>query len=173
MTGWLAWIGLGSNLGDREAHLRLAVDRLAENKDISIEDCSPVYECEAMLAKPNSPDQPAFLNAVIRIRTYLSPLSLLDVLHSVELMSGRTRDSTRWAARQLDLDILLYEDLSVTTDRLIVPHPGIPSRRFVLQPLYDLDPSLRIPEPVSLAVDEALSECRDEAVLVRTDVALC
>lgn len=104
---------------------------------------SAIYRTAAMTV-PGSAEQPDYYNAVIKLQTALSPHDLLVALHAIEAAQGRQRIE-RWAARTLDLDILLYDDLQLTDTRLRIPHPGIAQRTFVLYPLQDISPELEIP----------------------------
>jgi 2-amino-4-hydroxy-6-hydroxymethyldihydropteridine diphosphokinase len=137
-TGYL---GLGSNVGDRESHLRAAIALLAE-RGVEVEAVSSTYETEPV---GEVLDQPDFLNAAIRIRTELEPEALLDLCKEIEAERGRTLDGPRHAPRPLDVDLLLLGDLELKTDRLTLPHPQVTSRRFVLAPLLELDPQLSLP----------------------------
>lgn len=132
------YIGLGANQGDRLANLRSAVDLLRARA--RIEGVSSLYETPPF----GVTDQPAFYNAVCRIRTELGPHELLRLLKDIEHRIGR-RPGPRWGPRPIDLDILLYGDETVNDTDLTVPHPGIPERAFVLVPLADLAPDLRHP----------------------------
>jgi len=136
-----AYIGLGSNQGDRLALLQDAEARLAAQPQIRITGRSPVYESEPV----GYTAQPWFLNRVLQIETTLPPHRLLTALQAVEAALGRVR-TVRWGPRTIDLDLLLYGEATIATPRLVVPHPELPSRRFVLQPLVDLDPNLRLPD---------------------------
>lgn len=140
-TAEVAYIGLGSNLQDRLAHLRTACQELVTVFGIERLTCSTFYQTEPM----GPSDQPDYLNAVCRIETHLAPLALLDELQTIEAAHGRVRIGARWTARPLDLDLLLYGDQVIDNDRLQVPHPGIALRSFVLKPLLDLDPDLCVP----------------------------
>jgi len=102
---------------------------------------SPLYESEPM----GPSDQPDYVNAVCAFDTDLEPEALLAALQRIEAANGRVRPAPRWSARTLDLDILLCEDRVVATADLVVPHPGIAERAFVLRPLVDLDPALAVP----------------------------
>jgi len=143
-----AYVGLGSNLGDRHATLDAAVRALGElASPASTLRCSRRYDSEA-LQVPERPDerQPDYLNAAVVLDTLLDPHALLDALQAIERAAGRTRiDERRWGARTLDLDLLLYGERCLDDARLRVPHPGIPRRAFVLQPLHDLDARLTVP----------------------------
>jgi 2-amino-4-hydroxy-6-hydroxymethyldihydropteridine diphosphokinase len=134
-----AYVGVGSNLGDRWATLALAAQRLRAVPGVALVRASRVYE-----TAPVGPPQPRYLNAVLELETTLPPHDLLARLQETELAGGRTR-GTRWGARTLDLDLLLYGDLVVRTPELVVPHPGVVSRRFVLEPLDELCPDLVVP----------------------------
>ena len=129
------FLALGSNLGDRMAHLEGAVEALSHLG--TIEAGSPVYET----APVGGPDQGPYLNAVVNLATDLSPTRLLEELLEIESGFGRVRDE-RWGPRTLDLDILTYGDDMIDEPGLTVPHPGIRSRRFVLMPLADVAPRL-------------------------------
>ena len=141
------YLGLGSNVGDREAHLRAAIELLRE-RGVEVEAVSSTYETEPV---GEVLDQPDFLNAAIRIRTDLEPEELLDVCKEVEVARGRALDAPRHSPRPLDVDLLLLGDLELSTDRLTLPHPEVTSRRFVLVPLLELDPDLTLPDGTSLA----------------------
>jgi 2-amino-4-hydroxy-6-hydroxymethyldihydropteridine diphosphokinase len=143
-TGYL---GLGSNVGDRAAHLRAAIELLGE-RGVEVEAVSSAYETEPV---GELLDQADFLNAAIRIRTELDPEELLDVCKQVEAERGRAPDAPRHGPRPLDVDLLLLGDLELSTDRLTLPHPEVSSRRFVLAPLLELAPQLTLPDGTSLA----------------------
>ena len=134
----VAYIALGSNLGNRLGNLQAAV--LALQPSVGILDCSPVYETPPW----GYLDQPAFLNQVVKAQTQLSPRELLDLLKQVETEMGRQKTMQN-GPRLIDLDILLYEDLVLDTPQLTIPHPRMAGRGFVLVPLADLAPDLRHP----------------------------
>lgn len=129
----LAYLGLGSNLGDRRSYLRDAIDSLGP----VVQQVSPVYETEPV----GGPDQGRFLNVVVEIRTDLAPRELLAVCHRLEAAAERVRQE-RWGPRTLDVDILLIEGVTVDEPDLQVPHPRWRDRRFVLRPLADVAPDL-------------------------------
>lgn len=133
----IAYIGLGSNLGDRLTRMRTALNYLEEHRGIFVEQVSPVYENPAV-GMEAAPD---FLNAAARLQTLLTPEELLIECLAVETRLGRIR-ADQWVPRTIDLDILFYEDVALDTPRLQLPHPRIASRDFVARPLFDLDPSL-------------------------------
>jgi 2-amino-4-hydroxy-6-hydroxymethyldihydropteridine diphosphokinase len=147
-TGYL---GLGSNVGDRAGHLRAAVAMLRE-RGVEVEAVSSTYETEPV---GEVLDQPDFLNAAVQIRTDLEPEALLDVCKEIEAERGRSLDAPRHGPRPLDVDLLLLDDLELSTERLTLPHPEVGSRRFVLAPLLELDPELTLPGGGRLA--DALS----------------
>ncbi|HEX5227976.1 MAG TPA: 2-amino-4-hydroxy-6-hydroxymethyldihydropteridine diphosphokinase [Bryobacteraceae bacterium] len=134
-----AYLGLGSNLGDREANLREAVQRL-EAGDVRLTRRSSLYEA----APRDVLDQPAFLNAVIEIETELFPMQLLARAQTVERDMGRQRVTPK-GPRNIDVDILFYGRVVIATPELEVPHPRIAERRFVLEPLAEIAPELRHP----------------------------
>ena len=147
------YLGLGSNLGDRRANLVRALDSLARDLTRVLR-ISPVVESPAMLSDgaPTDWNRP-FLNIVAQCETDERPGDLLDRLKAIERELGRT-DRGRWAPREIDLDILLYGDETIATERLRVPHPGITERAFVLTPLASLEPLLTIPKRGSKTVLE-------------------
>jgi len=147
-TGYL---GLGSNVGDREGHLRAAIAAL-EAAGVAVEAVSSGYETEPV---GEVLDQPDFLNAAIRIRTDLTPEALLDLCKEIEAARGRALDGPRHGPRPLDVDVLLLGDLELSSDRLTLPHPQVANRRFVLAPLLELEPQLALPDGMRLA--EALA----------------
>jgi 2-amino-4-hydroxy-6-hydroxymethyldihydropteridine diphosphokinase len=138
VTARRAYLGLGSNLGDRAAHLQFALDGLAARAG-DVVAVSPVYETEPV----GGPPQPDYLNAVVALDTELDARGLLDVAQALEREAGRDLDSgPRWSPRTLDIDILLIGDVRVSEPDLIVPHPRIHQRAFVLAPLADVAPEL-------------------------------
>jgi 2-amino-4-hydroxy-6-hydroxymethyldihydropteridine diphosphokinase len=143
----IGYLGLGSNVGDRHAHLRAALDLLAEH-GVDVEAVSSAYETEPV---GEILDQPDFLNAAARIRTELEPEALLDVCKAIEVEQGRMLAGPRHGPRPLDVDLLLLGDLEVESARLRVPHPQVTARRFVLVPLLELDPDLALPDGTLLA----------------------
>jgi len=134
-----AYVGLGSNLGDRSAHLLLGLSALSRLPDTHLLRLSPVYETE-----PVGPPQPPYLNLVAELETELAPRALLGEMLAIERALGRERRE-RWGPRTLDLDLLLYGDLVLEEEGLTVPHPRLHQRAFVLVPLLDLLPEGRHP----------------------------
>ena len=148
-------LGLGSNVGDREGHLRAALDLLATH-GVTVDAVSSVYETEPV---GEILDQPDFLNAAARVRTELEPEALLDVCKAIEVEQGRMLAGPRHGPRPLDVDLLLLGEVELRSERLTLPHPELTSRRFVLVPLLELDPDLALPDGTSLAAAlEALPE---------------
>jgi 2-amino-4-hydroxy-6-hydroxymethyldihydropteridine diphosphokinase len=134
-----AYVGLGSNLGDRAAHLLLGLSALSRLPKTHLLRLSPVYETD-----PVGPPQPPYLNMVAELETELSPTGLLAEMLRIEKALGRERRE-RWGPRTLDLDLLLYGDLVLEEEGLSVPHPRLHERAFVLVPLLDLLPEGRHP----------------------------
>lgn len=138
----ICYIALGSNLQDPLAQAKQAIAALKQLPDTDVVDVSPFYR-----SKPLGPqDQNDYLNAVIKLSTSLSPIELLDHLQSIEQSQGRVRKENRWGARTLDLDILLYDELIMNTERLTIPHYHMKKREFVLYPLFDIVPDLVLPD---------------------------
>jgi 2-amino-4-hydroxy-6-hydroxymethyldihydropteridine diphosphokinase len=136
-----AFIGLGSNLGDREGFLRRAVELLRDEPEIDVVAVSSVRETDPV----DYVDQPRFLNAAVAVETRLPARALLDRLLTVEQALGRHRDGPRFGPRTIDLDLLLYGAEVVDEPGLTVPHPRLAERRFALEPLHELDPELVVP----------------------------
>jgi 2-amino-4-hydroxy-6-hydroxymethyldihydropteridine diphosphokinase len=134
-------------MGDRRAHLADAVAALP-NRGVDVLTSSSVYETEPVGPVP---DQPEFLNACLRIETSLEPEPLLDACKAVERELGRDPGGVHYGPRTIDIDVLLLDGRSYRTDRLSLPHPQVASRRFVLVPLLELDPSLALPDGERLA----------------------
>ena len=134
-----AYIALGSNLGDKEKNLRRALLLLTQ-QGVEVVRVSSFLSTEPY----GVTDQPQFLNAVACVRTSLAPLALLDVLLATELAMGRVR-LRHWGERNIDLDLLLYEDVVLDTPRLRLPHPDMQNRDFVLLPLAEIAPELKHP----------------------------
>lgn len=135
-----AYVGLGSNLGDREGNLGRALELL--------EDLGPVRASSIRETDPvGVVDQPKFLNAVAELETELPPRELLERLLAIERRLGRDRAvERRWGPRTIDLDLLLYGEETVDEPGLSVPHPRLAERTFVLEPLHELDPELTLPD---------------------------
>ena len=128
-----SYIGIGSNLGDRQGNINKAMSYLKDSDDIEVTKVSSIYETEPI----GGPPQGKFLNGVIEIETLLSPLDLLDRLLKIEMKLGRVR-SRKNGPRTIDLDILLYSDTQINNERLTIPHPHMQEREFVLRGLREI-----------------------------------
>lgn len=136
-----AYLGLGSNLGNREDTLRQALQQLSNHPGIQSCKTASLYET----APWGNPEQDWFLNTVVEVETSLSPLELLQVLQEIEQALGRIR-TVKWGPRTLDLDILLYGEEKIDLPDLQIPHPRLTERAFVLVPLAELCPEMILPE---------------------------
>lgn len=165
-----AFVGLGSNTGDRLAALRAAVRALAATDRTAVAAVSRVYETEAHVL-PGQPAQPDHLNAVAALRTGLAPEALLGRLHAIERAAGRDPDAPPWSPRPLDLDLLLYADVEIGPGPLVVPHPRLAGRRFVLRPLADVAPDRAVPG-AGATVAALLARTPDRTRVERTPHAL-
>uniref|UniRef100_A0A7C2EK41 2-amino-4-hydroxy-6-hydroxymethyldihydropteridine diphosphokinase n=1 Tax=Ammonifex degensii TaxID=42838 RepID=A0A7C2EK41_9THEO len=141
----IAYIGLGSNLGDRENNLRQAVHALRKTPGVTVRRVAPLYRA----APVGVTDQPEFLNTVVEVTTVLSPRELLSCLLETERALGRVRGG-RWGPRVIDLDLLLYDAVAINTPDLVLPHPRLTERAFVVVPLSDLVPELSLPGDVTV-----------------------
>lgn len=144
-----AYIALGSNLDNPGAQLQRAVSDIDSTPDIQVSGCSKLYQSVALAGENVPEDQPDYCNAVVEIETALKPIALLNAMQAIENKHGRVR-SVRWEPRTLDLDILLYGDQVIETERLAVPHYQMHLRNFVLFPLADIVPELSLPDGSSL-----------------------
>lgn len=163
----VAHVGLGSNLGNRFAHLQGALDEMVRSADMTLLNVSPVYQTEPHVLHARDA-QADYYNAVAVLRTALSPRDLLDRLLTIERARGRVRrPELRWRARTLDLDLLLYGSETLDLPDLVVPHPRLHERRFVLQPLFDLNPDLMVPAPHARTVRDLLRHCPDHSAIQR------
>ena len=136
-----AFLGLGSNLGDRLDHLQAGVELLHADGRSRVDEISSVYETDPV----GGPGQDPFLNAAVRLATRRSPRSLLALCHRVEAARERVR-AERWGPRTLDVDILLYDHRTVASRRLEIPHPRLAGRAFALIPLIEVAPGMGLPD---------------------------
>ena len=136
-----AYLGLGSNLGDRRANIEEAVRRLNDTAGVRVTRVSSMYDTEPV----GGPPQARYLNAACEVETELTPHELLRAALAVEDAMGRTRE-VHWGPRNIDIDILLYGELVIQDEELTVPHPRMTERAFVLRPLADIAPRVRHPE---------------------------
>lgn len=152
----ITYLLVGGNLGDKEENL-LTASTWIKSRIGDIKEQSSIYETDAW----GVTDQPSFLNQVIGIETDLSAFEVLDEIQEIELLMGRKR-KRKWGERIIDIDILFYENEIIETQRLTIPHPGIPNRNFVLTPMMEIAPKLEHPvlkktiESLSLACPDKL-----------------
>ena len=151
-----AYIGIGSNVGDRSDFCRRAVAELGAAPAVKIEQVSGLYETSPV----GGPPQRSFVNLVARISTSLTPRTLLELCKEVEHKLGRGPSEIRWGPRVVDLDILLYDQEKVSEPDLEIPHPRLRERKFALIPLLELDPG--ITDPWGLAYKEFVDEAEGE-----------
>ena len=162
-----AVLSLGSNLGDRERNLREAVSAIAATPGVIVDAASRIVETAAM--KPSGVDEsaPAYLNAVLRVSTTLSPLELLAAAAAIESDRGRVRE-VRWGDRTLDIDIVTYGELRQDDSSLTLPHPRAAERSFVLVPWLEIEPDAVLPGIGRIdklpAASESVSRYRAEAL---------
>ena len=162
MKTYRVFLGLGSNLGERHVLLNRAVSEVKLIPSTRVVWGSSVYETTPY----GNPDQPLYLNAALEVETGLLPGELLSALKAIESKLGRTKEE-RWAPREIDLDILLYDGLVVKEPEVSVPHPELEKRRFVLVPLQELDPD--VVHPVNgMTARELAAACRDTGKVVKT-----
>ncbi|MGG3451629.1 2-amino-4-hydroxy-6-hydroxymethyldihydropteridine diphosphokinase [Domibacillus aminovorans] len=137
----LVYLSLGTNMGDRELFLKEAVKLLRQKEKMHIKAISSIYETDPV----GFADQPPFLNIVLKVKTLLSAVEMLGVCMEIENELGRKRD-LRWGPRTIDLDILLYNHDNIKSENLIIPHPRMKERAFVLIPLAEIDATIEIPD---------------------------
>lgn len=146
------YIAFGTNIGDRVQHLQQALFALQQHREISVETVSSIYETDPV----GYVDQQQFLNMAAEINTTLPPDHLLSLMQEIEVKQGRERE-IKWGPRTIDLDILLYNQLNIDTEDLIIPHPRMLERGFVLIPLYEINPDVHIPgciDTLSALIDQ-------------------
>ena len=154
-----AYVSIGTNLGDRAAQLRSAVRAVAALRETRVVGLSPIFETDPV----GPPPQGAYLNAALHVETALTARALLDALLAIERAAGRERGA-RDAARTLDLDLLLYGDETIDEPGLVVPHPRLAERAFVLEPLAALAPRLRHPK-LGATIASLAARVRDPAAV--------
>ena len=152
------WIGFGANLGDSEQAISHALKTLAGRTDMRCSAVSSLYRS----APIGGVDQPDFFNALARFETILEPFSLLDILLDLETTLGRVRGEIRFGPRVIDLDLLLYGGRTIESERLSVPHPRMHLRRFVLEPLAEIEGEMVFPDGSRLS--SWLDDCLDQQV---------
>ena len=136
----LAYIGLGSNLKNPKSQIEKALSALNMAHGVVVNEISSFYESEPLLEMPG----PNYINAVCNIETSLSAVDLLDVCQGIEDNQKRVRE-VKWGSRTIDLDILLYGQQVISSERLSIPHPEITNRAFVLVPMYEIDKEIKVP----------------------------
>lgn len=141
------YIAVGSNLNDPVAQTKKAIEALKTLPKTQFIAASSLYSSAPM----GPEDQPDYINAVVAIETELAPDELLNSTQQIELLHGRVRKEERWGPRTLDLDIILYGNEMIATERLTIPHYGMKEREFVLYPLYEIAPELILPDGTELA----------------------
>ncbi|UII56038.1 2-amino-4-hydroxy-6-hydroxymethyldihydropteridine diphosphokinase [Cytobacillus spongiae] len=150
-----AYISLGSNIGDRSHFLESAIDCLVNDENIQVVNVSSIYETDPV----GFEDQAPFLNMVLKLETNFKPEELLDRLLKIEKKFGRKRD-IRWGPRTLDLDILLYNKENIESEKLTIPHPRMLERAFVIIPLLEIHPTIKIPK-MEIHLNSFLQNIRD------------
>jgi 2-amino-4-hydroxy-6-hydroxymethyldihydropteridine diphosphokinase len=158
MKNEVVFLSLGSNLGDRESNLAQAAIALSINYQISDIVSSSYYESEPLYNR----DQPFFLNSILQFSTTLKPFDVLDLTQKVEKMLGRSKTKKKNQPRIIDIDILFHGDAVLETEKLIIPHPMIPLRKFVLLPFVELAPEFNIPH-TNLMINDLLENCPDKS----------
>lgn len=146
------YLGLGSNLGDREENLEKSIEALNDFEEIEVTSRSSILETEPY----GKTDQPEFMNMCVEIETRMSPLSLLETVLGIEHSLGRVREEV-WGPRIIDIDILLYEDLELELDDLSIPHKEMHLRSFVLEPLSEIAPDAKHP-----TLDKRVTELKED-----------
>ena len=136
----LAYIGLGSNLNNPKEQIKQALIALEATTDVKVVDLSSLYQSKPV----DGSQQPDYLNAVCKVDTHLTALELLKVCQRIENEQHRVREK-KWGARTIDLDIIIYGAQVIASKQLVVPHPEMMNRHFVLVPLYEIEPDLKVP----------------------------
>ena len=157
----IAYIGFGSNLNDRLEYIKTAGRKISENNNCRVIKYSSIYETKPYGEK----EQPNFLNAVAKIETSLSVQELFIFIKNIEKRLGR-KGTYKWGPREIDLDILFYNDIVFSDENLIIPHPGIPQRDFVLTPLTEIEPMLFHPVLKQKISDIYISESERNIIKV-------
>lgn len=156
------YLSLGSNSGDREENLAGALTALSTDDEINLIQVSSYYETEPL----GDPEQPMFLNLVVKLETTLEPFDLLDVTQRIEVMLGRPRDHDKNSRRTIDIDILCHGTAYIDTEKLKLPHPGLPFRKFVLVPFKEIAPDFKVPV-INMTVNDLLKLCPDESYVTK------
>ncbi|MEE9189933.1 MAG: 2-amino-4-hydroxy-6-hydroxymethyldihydropteridine diphosphokinase [Candidatus Neomarinimicrobiota bacterium] len=154
----LAYLSLGSNIGDRETNLVSAITILGNYAEIENIKSATFYETEPLY----NTDQPSFLNTVISLETSFTPFQLLDAVRDTETLLGRPKDREKNDPRSIDIDILCFDDVFIETEELTIPHPDLHNRRFVLTPFEELAPNFVI-KRLKMSVRDLLKICQDRS----------
>jgi len=164
MTG--IYLGLGTNLGNREENISQCLNLLSTKLEIEIIKQSSIYESDPY----GFTDQPKFLNMVVEIETRLTPNKLLRIAQNIEKKSGKTK-LFHWGPRIIDIDILSFQDQVIKQNRLLVPHTQLHLRKFVLIPLYEIAPDYIHPESKK-TISQLLNECADDSHVKRLSMKI-
>ncbi|MBI4535924.1 MAG: 2-amino-4-hydroxy-6-hydroxymethyldihydropteridine diphosphokinase [Ignavibacteriae bacterium] len=156
------FLGLGSNLGERQKYLNSAARELQKLPNTSVVWTSSIYETDPY----GKPDQPKFLNAAVELETSLMPGELYEEVKAIENRLGRS-STERWGPREIDIDILVYDGLVHKDERVTVPHPELEKRKFVLLPMSEIAPDLVHPTS-GLTISELLAACHDNGRAVKS-----
>lgn len=162
MPGENVYLGFGSNQGDRIKNIVNALNKIASSDSIRIKRISSLYESEPMYIR----DQPYFLNALAEVETDLNPHQLLQWIKKVEVELGREKSTVKFGPRLIDIDIILYDDLIISGEDLIIPHPLYTERKFVLLPLVELSPKGICPLSGKI-FSILLSKCKDSSEVIK------
>ena len=165
MRNEVVFLSLGSNLGDRESNLAQAAIALSINYQISDLVSSSYYESEPLYNR----DQPFFLNSILQFSTTLKPFDILDITQKVEKMLGRSEEKEKNQPRIIDIDILFHGDAVLETETLIIPHPMLSLRKFVLIPFVELAPEFNIPH-TNLKINDLLENCPDNSTVKKYQI---
>ena len=165
MKSEIVFLSLGSNLGDRESNLAQATIALSINYQISDIISSSYYESDPLYNE----DQPLFLNSILKFSTTLKPFDILDITQKVEKMLGKSQKKEKNQPRIIDIDILFHGDAFLETDELIIPHPMISLRKFVLLPFAEIAPEFNIPH-TNLKINDLLNNCPDHSRVVKYQI---
>jgi 2-amino-4-hydroxy-6-hydroxymethyldihydropteridine diphosphokinase len=164
MTGHSVYISIGSNMGDPLANCYRGIDALCSSAEVALIQRSPWYKTQPV----DYVDQNWFINAALHVETCLSPFALLEKTQRIQKRLGRKFDPVRFGPRELDLDIIFYDDLLIDTPRLVIPHPRMHKRRFVLQPICDIDPTVIHP-----GLGPSVQDLLNQLVTDNQDVERC